>query len=430
MSVFFPLLAGDPDPRVIHQDTTPLVLDEPTLTLYNRAISNPSSLTDQERRLITRRPPQDGENSLCRNACGLSMDELIAKAINSNNSNNNNNDDDDDDDGPGTGHSLSLTLPLSYGEARLLSDGVINVVQKQGFKILSETARLSPGDRDLKDRAMQAATTDDIRIAKQVAWRVLGRWRRARDAATKTLNADDVRNIKLASKVPWQEHVLQSSSTSAGVGGCFGLVVFYHENEDEKGRLGSYKSQIGKAIYHSLHYSPALVKDETRTRFALHWVSLPNLTTSASGGDDINNDDMDLTALRRRFSTILAHDNNENNEIPVGYRHDALLYLDEKAFCSRETPRPFLWLAEPEPEPQSSTATESRPETADSRPLKVSIKHIVPTLFARLVQRDLQGEARRKPYRHTSELSRLHAATGLDVRHGGDGIWPPPSRLQ
>ncbi|KAL4972271.1 hypothetical protein BDW66DRAFT_144585, partial [Aspergillus desertorum] len=73
----------------------------------NRAISNASLLTDQERRLITHRPPEEEENTLCRNACGLSMDELVAKAINSSSSNNNNNnnnndddDDDDDDDGP------------------------------------------------------------------------------------------------------------------------------------------------------------------------------------------------------------------------------------------------------------------------------------------------------------------------------------------
>ncbi|KAL6235891.1 hypothetical protein BDW75DRAFT_239739 [Aspergillus navahoensis] len=111
---------------------------------------------------------------------------------------------------------------------------------------------------------------------------------------------------------------------------------------------------------------------------------------------------------------------NNNNEIPVDYRRDAFLYLDEETFGSRETARPFLWLAEPEP--QSSTATEPGPGTAHFQPLKVSIKHIVPTLFARLVQRDPQGGARRKPYRHTSELSRLHAATALDVRYGGMGF--------
>ncbi|KAL4739531.1 hypothetical protein BDV11DRAFT_205013 [Aspergillus similis] len=410
--------------------TTPLALDEPTRTLYNRAISNPSSLTDQERRFITHRPPQKEENTLCRNACGLSMDELVAKAINSSSNNNNNDDDDNDDnDGPRTSHSLSLTLPLSHEEARLLSAGVIDVVQKQGFKILSEVARLSPEDRDLKARAMQAATTDDIRVAKQVAWRVLEKWRSARDAAAETLNADDVRNIKVASKVPWQEHILQSSLASAEAGGCFGLVVFYHEKENKEAGgescLSSYKSQIRTAIYHSLHYSPSLVKDETRTRFALHWVAVPSLTASASDGDNINNNSMGPTALRRRFSRMLL---NNNNEIPAGYRRDAFLYLDEEAFGSRETARPFLWLAEPEP--QSSTATDPVPEIADFQPLKVSIKHIAPTLFARLVQRDLEGEARRKPYRHTSELSRLHAATALDVRYGGDGIWPPPSRLQ
>ncbi|KAL2811814.1 hypothetical protein BDW59DRAFT_155469 [Aspergillus cavernicola] len=259
MSVFFPIEAGAPDPRIIHEDTTPLTLDEATRTLYNRAISEPSSLTDQERRLITHRPPAEEEITLSRNACGLTMNELIVKAINSitntatNTNNDDNNsadhdddDDDDDDDGPRNSHSLSLTPPLSYEEATLLSAGVLDAVQNQGFSILSEVARLSPEDRDLKDRAMQAATTDYIRVAKEVAWRVLEQWRRARDAAEETLNGDDVRNIKVASKVPWQEYVLQSSSTSAGgsggegpggAGGRFGLVVFYHENEEE-GREG------------------------------------------------------------------------------------------------------------------------------------------------------------------------------------------------
>ncbi|KAL6234639.1 hypothetical protein BDW75DRAFT_231024 [Aspergillus navahoensis] len=90
---------------------------------------------------------------------------------------------------------------------------------------------------------------------------------------------------------------------------------------------------------------------------------------------------MDPAALRRRFSTMLS---NNNNEITGGFRRNAFLYLDGEAFRSRETARPYVWLAEPGP-------------------------HNAPTLFARLVQRDLQGEARRKPYRHTSELSRLHA---------------------
>ncbi|KAE8320402.1 hypothetical protein BDV39DRAFT_187952 [Aspergillus sergii] len=403
----FPIGTGETNPFSINADRTPLTLDESTRILYNRAISNPSSLTDQERRLITHRPPPEEENTLCRNACGLSMDELIAKAINSNNNNNYDYD------------NLSLSLGLSNKEARLLTAGV---VQGQSGRILSEVARFSSEDRDLKARAMEAARTDDVRAAIEVAQRVRQRWTAVQLAAAKALNNDDIRNIQVAMKVPWQEHVLQPSSTSAGnsssdpsssstssgqgpgeAGARFGLVVFYQEEEEELGRLSEYKSQIGTAIYHGLHYSVSLIKDETRDRFTLHWVAVPGN----------HNNDLDPSVLRSRFSTMLS-----NNEIPTGFRRDAFLYIDKEAFHSRETARPYLWLAEPE--------TGAQPEVL--QPLKVDIKHIAPTLFARLVQRDLQGEARRKPYRYTSELSRLHAAT--DANWERDGIWPPPSRLQ
>lgn len=425
----FPIDAGGTNLFSINADRTPLALDESTRTLYNSAISDPSSLTDQERRLINHRPPPDEENTLCRNACGLSMDELITKAIN--NSNNNNNNDDDD------GFRLS-SLGLSYKEARLLTAGV---VEGQSGRILSEVVRLSPEDRDLKARAMEAASTDDIRAAMEVAERVQQRWRAVELAAAKALNDDDIRNIRVAMKVPWQEHVLQSSSNSAGdsasdpasgptgqgpveAGGRFGLVVFYQKDEEEEGgRLLEYKSQIGTALYHGLHYSWSLINDETRDRFTLHWVAVPGV---------INNN-LDVSALRSRFSKMLS-----NNEILVGFRHDAFLYVDEEAFRSRETTRPYLWLAEPEPQSESKTDTEpelgtgtgAQPEAL--QPLKVDIKHIAPTLFARLVQRDLQGEARRKPYRHTSEVSRLHAATNASYigPEERDGIWPPPTRFQ
>ncbi|OGM50994.1 hypothetical protein ABOM_000052 [Aspergillus bombycis] len=109
-----------------------------------------------------------------------------------------------------------------------------------------------------------------------------------------------------------------------------------------------------------------------------------------------------------------------NNEIPIGFRRDVFLYIDKETFHSREAARTYVWLAEPEskPEYEAGSGTEAQPEVL--QPLKVDIKHTTPTLFARLVQRDLQGEARRTPYRYTSELSRLHAAP--DANWEGDGI--------
>ncbi|GKZ34235.1 hypothetical protein AbraIFM66950_004420 [Aspergillus brasiliensis] len=297
--MLFPI-DGDTNPSSISADSrTLLILDESTRTLYNRAISNPSLLTDQERRLITHRSPPDEEDTLCRNACGLSMGELVAKAIN------------------------SSSLGLSYKEASLLTTGVL--VEGQSGHILSEVARLSSEDRDLKARAMEAATTDDIRAAREVAQRVKQRWLEVELAAAEALNDDGIKNI--------------------------------------------------------------------------------------------------------RFSAMLS-----NHEIPAGFRRDAFLYVDDEAFRSCETTRPYLWLTEPEPQSESKTQREPGTETVAQpealKPLKVDIKHIAPTLFARLVQRDLQGEARRKPYRHTSELTRLHAAVNAKYREERDGIWPPPARFQ
>lgn len=104
----------------------------------------------------------------------------------------------------------------------------------------------------------------------------------------------------------------------------------------------------------------------------------------------------------------------------------------------RETARLYIWLAEPTLETETGTETESKPNhdgdnrtgagpEAEARaeagqPLKVHIKHIAPTLFARLVQRDLEGEII-KAILHTA------ARHSRDAQWERDGIWPPPARL-
>lgn len=134
INMSFSINAGGTYPFSIR---TPLVLDKSTRTLYNRAISDPSSLTGQERRLITYRSPPDEEDTLCRIACGLYMGEIVTKAINSSNNNDNKKDD----------FPLS-SLSLSYKEASLLTAGV---VKGQSGHILSEVVRLSPEDIERKE---------------------------------------------------------------------------------------------------------------------------------------------------------------------------------------------------------------------------------------------------------------------------------------
>ncbi|KAA8652734.1 hypothetical protein EYZ11_013039 [Aspergillus tanneri] len=339
-------------------DRTPLTLNEATRTLYDRAIADPSSLTDAERRTITHRPPEEEENALCQKACGQSMSELVSRAVQNGDS-------------------------LSYNEAHLLTAGVI---PNQAGRLLSEQARLSAADRDLTHRAMEAAMTEQMKTARASAQAVQKRWNLARTAAFESLNSDDVRNIQYSFRVPWQEHILAIPGTTA----C-GLVVFFPAVPG----WVSFKEQIETAIYHGLHYSPQQMKEAALARFTLHWVE----------GDHAD-------ACQDQFVSM-----RDRGKFPPGLRSDSFLYVDQEALQSHDHPRPFVWLWEP--------------EDTKEPPLKVHVKHIAPTLFARLTQRDLSTEeARRRPYRHTSELAMLHQAASHSRTATGDPdmIWPPPAR--
>jgi hypothetical protein len=188
---------------------------------------------------------------------------------------------------------------------------------------------------------------------------------------SKTLSDNNNQNIQFALRVPWQEHVLSQIQIAI----C-GLLIFFPRNLPE---WPSFKEQIDTAIYHRLHSTPQVINEEILAKFTLHYVESSNVS------DDGDNN---VAALQSRFLSM-----RDGGELPQGLRLDAFLYVDEEAIQSRDAARPFVWLLEPG-------------ETA--RPLKVHIKHIALTLFARLTQRDLSSaEARRRPYQHTSELEML-----------------------
>ncbi|EED21182.1 conserved hypothetical protein [Talaromyces stipitatus ATCC 10500] len=288
----------------IRRDTRPLSLDEETRALYNRAITEPASLTDVQRRRITHRPPAEEEDALCRQACGLSIIERVAKAIAI--ANNDNGSDDEN-------------LILTYSEAHLLTAGV---VPGQPGRLLSERARLSEADRDLSHRAAAAAVTEEMKVARETAQEVQRRWRIAQGAAIESLNDDDVRNILFAMPVPWQERVIHSTSTD-GSPSISGLVVFYDPE-----RTAEYKSSVEKAVCNGLHYHPMSMDDKAIARFTLYWVEFPAL--------DSNDDNtVKLSALRSKFQTMIA-----NHEFPVGLRSDCFLYMDEEGLRSI---KPYLW---------------------------------------------------------------------------------------
>jgi hypothetical protein len=363
MSIPIRLFDGD---VILNIDRTPITFDEATRTLYNQAIANPSSLTDEERRIITRRPPPEEEDALCRGRCGQSLSELIKKAIENGDS-------------------------LTYKESVIIAAGVDSA---QNERLIHEVARLSAADRELLQRARAAATTEEMKRAQENACNGMKRWETIQSKASKTLSDDDVRNIRFALRVPWQEHVL--SQTQMAI--C-GLLIFFPRNMPE---WPSFKEQIDMAVYHGLHSRPQIINEEIMVKFTLHYVESSNVS------DDGDNN---IAALQSQFLSM-----RDGDELSQGLRLDAFLYVDEEAIQSRDAARPFVWLLGPG-------------ETA--RLLKVHIKHIAPTLFARLTQRDLSpAEARRWPYRHTSELEILHraAAWSKDANGVVDGIWPPPAR--
>lgn len=343
----------------VNVDRIPLALDEAIRALYNRAINDPSSLTDAERRTITHRPPPEEEDSLCRAACGLSFSKLVTKAIQNPDS-------------------------LTYNEGHLLTAGV---VPNQAGRLLSERVRLSPEDRDLVHRANAAATTEDLKAARVNAQTVNGRRIAAKTAAMDTCTDDDMRNIRYALRVPWQQHVLDLTETSV----C-GFVIYFLELPE----TAPFREEIETAIHHGLHLYPRLMNEAAVNKFTLHWVAY----------------DRESATLWSQFLSS----SRDRNEFPASLRLDSFLYIDQESLDSRNTTRPFIWLREPN-------------ETAN--PMKVDIKHISPTLYARLTQRDLATDkAKSWPYRHTSQLEDLHRAASTSQNANGeqDWIWPPPAR--
>lgn len=193
-------------------------------------------------------------------------------------------------------------------------------------------------------------------------------------------------------RVPWQEHVLSLNALVCG------LVVFRAADVDEDVEWITYKQQIQTAIHYGLHLKRQRVIEAAIAKLTIQWM-------------EENVQDNLLFDLQRRFIAL-----RESEEFPAGLRTDSFLYVNREAMQSRDTERPFVRLWEPDER---------------AKPLKVDIKHIAPTLFARLTQRDLSPlEIRQSPYRHTSELDMLHQAARLSYNESGKRtwIWPPPAR--
>jgi hypothetical protein len=144
MSIPIQLFDGD---VILNIDRTPITFNEATHTLYNQAITNPSTLTDEERRIITHHPPLEEEDALYHRHCGQSLSELVKKAIKNRDS-------------------------LTYKESIIIAAGVDSAQNKS---LIHEAARLSAADRELLQRARAAATTEEMKHAQKSARNVIKR---------------------------------------------------------------------------------------------------------------------------------------------------------------------------------------------------------------------------------------------------------------
>ncbi|RFN46289.1 hypothetical protein FIE12Z_9443 [Fusarium flagelliforme] len=349
----------------------PLTLDDATRALYEKAIADPSSLSDERRREILQRLPREEEDALCYDICGSTMSELVTKAI-------------QDPDS------------LVYMEVNLL---VAGLPRDRNRKMLQQSARLSKEDRDLHHKALEAAMTEDEAAARTVTRAKQLAKGKARDAADKALDVYDADIIRsgalkqIRGCVPWQEHIMSLSGSTKTRAPC-GFVMFYPKDKDPE--CSAFKGRLEEFVSHGFHRHIGAAKEPVMNGFKLY---------------DMQYDS--LESLPRRFAAM-----RDSGDIPTGLRRDAVLYVDDEAFRSLDSARPFVLLWEL----QEKQGTEEQ-----LGPLKVDIKHVAPLLLMRLTQRDMSLEKRQlKLWSRGPEFENLHKDASKSKENGDyDGIWPP-----
>lgn len=271
-------------------DRSPPSLEEDTVILYEHAVADPFSLTDEDRRKILHRPPQEEEDARCRDACGLTFSQLVTKAVE---------------------HSESLT----FKESTIVFRGVTAGLS------FGHRMRLSEAEKDLSHRAEAAAKTEDEVVAQKNALAAQQRWRVPQSAALKAFTSQDMQLVKKALHVPWQQHVIESGDVNRDKAVC-GLVLFHPSAVD----WSAYKEKIETGVLHGFSLHLGLVKPPIQAGFTLFEVEYDN-----------------SNSLKTKFAAM-----RDADEIPTGLRRDAFLYINDEALSSLDSRRPFIWMSEPQ----------------------------------------------------------------------------------
>lgn len=337
--------------NLFDRDQSPIQLDQNTLALYERAIVNPASITDEERRAINNLPSAEDEDRIVRETCGVSMAQLLTAA---------------------TAPSAAETLSLP--EARIvLSSHVVD----GPMEMLDRRWRMSPKDRELWSKAKKATKSEQQVAAEENARTACERWTIARNQADNAIPRRDYKIIVLAMHMPWQQRALETASDSN-----IGLAFFFLDRP----AWPPYKAEINRCVQEGLTVMCAKTHPEIQRRFTLHWIQ---------GGGSSG------AKLQAKFRAL--------SDLPPGIRSDCFLYVDDDAIRSKDTPKPFVWLHEPH---------------TSLDPLKVDIRHIYPTLFARLTERDFSAdEVRGQLFKTDPDFKGLHLAASR--AEAEDDVWPP-----
>ncbi|KAK0383859.1 hypothetical protein NLU13_7951 [Sarocladium strictum] len=279
---------------------------------------------------------------------------------------------------------------LTFDEAKILMQR--GVEWKHGSDQGDILLRLPADERELRHAATEAVTPQSLKDAMLIAKPVYSEASAAASAAVQEYyQGFEVLHIRRAHMTLWQKHILEQ-----GNGGACGLVLFYPAAKGS--RWERFKAKLDLAVYHGLRAEMGGVKELIMNNFQLCLIEAWQNTNSQD------------ESLQERFRRL-----RDAEEVPAGLRNDAFLYVNDEALHSIDARRPFLWLWEP--------------EDTEFGPLRVELNHIMPLLVARLTQRDLEGEARIKPFRFGPEFGALHKAASCAKDANMPGIWPPMPRI-
>jgi hypothetical protein len=174
----------------------------------------------------------------------------------------------------------------------------------------------------------------------------------------------------------------------------------------DESRWRRYVDAMDRAVSHALSFkSPSDRTDLARAKFTMLYAGLPNWD---QGG-------LSTPALREQFAELRS-----GTDWTSGLREDVFLYVEASALESLDIERPFCWALEAE-------QNANDPKELEARGLKVALVQVAPTLYARLLQKDLgdlQDDSRSRwaPHNGPPTLMNLHGQIG----RAKDGIWPPP----